>query len=45
MEYIWTHTKEIPSKISNITFAIFAFFLEKKILKPGRPEHFGIYSW
>ena len=45
--YIRTHTKEKPSKISNITFAILPSYQKKKILKlNGHSEYFGIYfSW
>ena len=41
------HTKEKPSKISNITFAILPFYQKKKIVKlNGDPQYFGIhYSW
>ena len=44
--YIRTHTKQKPSKISNIKFSILPFY-QKKILKlNGHPEYFGIYySW
>ena len=40
--YIRIHTKEKPSKISKITFAIF-LFIRKKVLKlNGQPEYFRI---
>ena len=42
--YIRTHTKEKLSKISNITFAIFAFLPEKKNTQTKWPSgFFGIY--
>ena len=41
--YIRTHTKEKPSKISNITFVILPSY-QKRIFKlNGHPEYFGIY--
>ena len=43
--YIRTHTEEIPSKLFNVTFAIFPFSHKSTLLK-CHPEYFGVYfSW
>ena len=45
-QYIRTHTKEKPSKISNTTFASLPSYQKKMFKLNGYPEYFGIYySW